>query len=298
MPRPHARSDPAGFRRACACLLATRAYHAGLPMTDVDQLTGSEPRDEALPLLVDAYGGRLFGLGLRFCGDRDQAEDLVQETFLQAYRHWHRFEGRSRPSTWLFTIAARACQRFHRKRAGEPDRLEPLDEEVLGAGPMGVAHGQDDGPLAATQRAEARERIEAAITELPPEFRLPLVLKEVLGFSLAEVAGMLDLKVATVKTRLHRARLRVRAALEEALPRRDLPPAAFSRQVCLDLLAAKQAALDEGRPFALPDGLVCERCSEFFATLDLTRDLCAEIARGELPDELRAEIAQSFAREA
>ena len=75
---------------------------------------------QAIPLLVDAHGGRLYGLGLKLCGNPADAEDLVQEVFLQAFRKWHQFEGRSDPSSWLYTIGARACQRMHRRRSGEP----------------------------------------------------------------------------------------------------------------------------------------------------------------------------------
>ena len=63
--------------------------------------------------LVNEHGGTLYSLGLRFCGDRTQAEDMVQEVFLQAFRAWDGFEGRSSVKTWLYTIATRACQRMH-----------------------------------------------------------------------------------------------------------------------------------------------------------------------------------------
>jgi len=264
---------------------------AGSDPRGADELDGSEPREVAIPLLVDAHGGRLFSLGMRFCGDREEARDLVQETFLLAFRKWHQFEGRARPSTWLYTIAARVCQRFHRKRSGEPERLESLDELLpFGSGPMAVAPGDEDEPLARELLTEAREQAERAIAALPLAFRMPFVLKEIAGLSLAEVGAVLGLKEATVKTRLHRARLRVRKALEQALPRRDVPPVIFSRQVCLDLLQAKQDALDHGADFQFPDRVVCERCAELFATLDLTQGVCRDIARGELPDELRREL--------
>lgn len=256
-----------------------------------ERLDGSEPAEEALPLLVDAQGGRLFSLGLRFCGNREEAEDLVQETFLQAYRNWSRFRGLSSPATWLYTIASRICQRLHRKRSGEPDRIESLDE-LLPFGEPRMAVVPDDGPDPAAEeiRAEGRRQVEVAIANLPVEFRMPLVLKDIVGFSLAEIAQILDIKEATVKTRLHRARLRIRKALESALPVEEVPPAAYSRQVCLDLLQAKQDALDRQVEFEFPDRLVCERCSELFATLDLARDLCHDLSRGELPLALRREL--------
>lgn len=263
-----------------------------------DRLDGSEPRDVAVPLLVEAYGGRLLSLSRRLCGSADEAEDLVQETFLQAFRKWDQFEGRSKPSTWLFTIASRLCQRMHRKRVGEPDRtlsleqLLPFGEERIGVVPRG-------GDVLDDQiRREGRERVEQAIAELPADFRIPLVLKELVGISVNDVGAILELNPATVKTRLHRARLRVRRALEDALPRKDVPQPVFSRQICMDLLQAKQESLDLGTQFEFPDQLVCERCAELFATMDLSRDLCRDLAKGELPPELREALLTSIAAEA
>lgn len=255
-----------------------------------DELDGSEPPEEAIPLLVDAYGGRLYSLGLRFCGDREDARDLVQETFLQAFRHWKDFQGRARPSTWLYTIASRACGRLRRKRSGEPERIASLDELLPLGEPRLAVVPDDGGPLSAQAREEAREDVERAIAELPAIFRMPLVLKEVAGLSVADIARALGVKEATVKTRLHRARLAVRAAVERSLPRRDVPPARFSRQVCIDLLNAKQDALDRGADFEFPGGVVCERCAELFATLDLAHDVCRDIARGEMPPDVRLEL--------
>ncbi|MHC5114458.1 MAG: RNA polymerase sigma factor, partial [Planctomycetota bacterium] len=107
--------------------------------------------------LVDEYGGQLYALGVRFCGDRTEAEDLVQEVFLQAYRAWDSFEGRSSRRTWLYTIAARACQRMHRKRAGEPERMGSLDELLPFGEPLiAVIPGELDDAQQGRIRAEAR----------------------------------------------------------------------------------------------------------------------------------------------
>lgn len=257
----------------------------------LEELDGSVPPEEAIARLIDAQGGRLYSLGLRFCGNREEAEDLVQETFLLAFRNWSQFQGRSRVTTWLYTIASRVCQRFHRKRSGEPDQLESLDELLpFGEPRMAVVPDDDEGPLAERIRAESRQRIEAAIADLPLTFRMPLVLREIVGLSIAEVGKVLGVKDATVKTRLHRARLRIRHALEKALPTREVAPARYPKQVCLDLLNAKQEALDRAIEFRFPDDVVCERCAVVFETMDLAQHLCHDIARGELPPELRREL--------
>jgi RNA polymerase sigma-70 factor (ECF subfamily) len=84
-------------------------------------------------------------------------------------------------------------------------------------------------------RREARERGEQAIAMLPDEFRMPLILKEIVGITAPEVADVLGLEEGTVKNRVHRARLRIRAEIEKALPRqaKEAPPPAYQVQVCL-----------------------------------------------------------------
>jgi RNA polymerase sigma-70 factor (ECF subfamily) len=255
------------------------------------------PANEAIPQLVDRLGGKMLALGLKFCGNRADAEDLVQETFLQAYRSWEQFEGRSDPSSWLYMIAARGCQRMHRRRAGAPTRLESLDEQL----PSGLAlvanlPSPEDGPLDNKLQREAIEIVDGALAKLPADFRLPLVLKEIAELSLREIATILGIKEATVKTRVHRARLALRAALAESIgePRAARPD--HSRQICLDLLRAKMDALDRAAPFPVAREDLCSRCRAFVDSLDLTVELCRWVDEGELPEALRKKLEEQFQR--
>ena len=125
-----------------------------------------------MPRLLEQHGGRLYGLASRICGRRDEAEDLVQEIFVQAWRKWEQFDGRSDPVVWLFTIAHRACQRMHRKRAGEPERVESLDELLpLGSRKVAVLPADTD-EFDEQVRREQRQAVGAAVTALPTEFRI------------------------------------------------------------------------------------------------------------------------------
>jgi RNA polymerase sigma-70 factor (ECF subfamily) len=266
-------------------------------MTTIGVKAGDDPA-LAVPRLIELYGSRIYHLGLRLCGSEADAEDLVQETFLQAYRRWETFEGRSQPGTWLYTIATRLCRRKHRKRAGEPDRTLSLDE----VSPFGEqsAHelpGDGGDPAALRVRAEATERVQDAIVTLPPAYRLPIVLKDIIEMSIAEVAQVLQLKEATVKTRVHRARLLLRKALVEGLPEKDTPKPAYSRRICLDLLKTKLESQDRGEAFPVGNSVVCERCRAVFASLDMTRDVCGMLGQGSLPDELKANLERIIARE-
>ena len=251
----------------------------------------NQPAADAIASLVRDHGGRLYHLGLRFCGNPQDAEDLVQQTFLQAYRKWHQFAGDSSPMTWLYTIAARSCQRAKRRRAGEPRHVESIDA-LLPSGERTIPELPDrsDDPEAIHLRREARTALERVIPTLPVSMRLPLILKDIVELSVAEVAQVLDLKEATVKTRVHRARLMLRRTLAEGLPRVDAPPPDHARQMCLDLLHAKLESLDRGVPFPVPEAELCRRCRALFATLDLGRDACRGLADGPLPPALERAV--------
>jgi hypothetical protein len=93
-----------------------------------------------------------------------------------------------------------------------------------------------------------------------------------------------------VKTRIHRGRLRVRRALLDGLPSEPAAPPDHERRICLDLLQAKQEALDRHAPFAFSPGALCDRCRSIFAALDLGREVCRTMDSGDLPPSLRALI--------
>jgi RNA polymerase sigma-70 factor, ECF subfamily len=227
------------------------------------------------------------------CDDPEKAQDLVQETFIRALEGWDGFDGRSEPSTWLYTIASRACQRMERRRAGEPRSMQSL-ELLLPSGDETLVDVPTDGetPLDWVERRDVVQAVQRAIEALPLAFRLPVVLKEMEGLSVEEVASVLGVKPATVKTRLHRARLLLRKELSQALPTKpsghdhaDAPDSS-----CLDLLWAKQEALDRGVDFPIPAAHLCERCRSVFATLDLASDVCHAMQRRRAPDEVRQAI--------
>lgn len=252
-------------------------------------------RQAAISRLLDESGGMIYGLCLRLTGDPSRAEDLMQETFLQAYRKWDTFRGEAKPSTWLHTIAVRKFLRMNRKRSGEPKRMYSV-EELLPFGDKPVPHvpTEDETPLRAALRNEALEELQAAIVNLPSEYRVPLVLKEIVGFAVAEVASMLGLKEGTVKTRLHRARNMIFSAVTSVLPRKDVPPPEYTRRICMDLLQAKQESLDQGVPFPMPAGDFCGRCREVFQSMDFNHDLCGELSTDTLPEGARQAVLKEI----
>lgn len=257
----------------------------------------SDAARAAVAELFAANGGRLYAAAIRLCGSRDEAEELVQETLLAALRGWDGFAGRAEATTWLYTIAKHACYRRRRRRAGEPPRFEPLATEAdLLPGPSDPLPDPDElsDPARGAERAEAVARVERGLAELPFAYRLPLVLVDIAELSTAETAAVLGLKEATVKTRVHRARLRLRQAIAAGARARPLA-ADHPRSVCLDLLRAKQEALDRGAPFPFSGEALCARCRSLLATLDLGRESCRWLGRTELPARLRDLVTAGLA---
>jgi RNA polymerase sigma-70 factor (ECF subfamily) len=258
----------------------------GTKMNNTHQIQPGEPAEKAIPRLWEQHSSLIYNLGLRQCRDPECAQDLVQETFLRAFRYWHRFEGRSSPATWLFTIAMRTHKRVCRRLKGRYTEslasLPPAWEEKI----PDVSCGEE-GPLDEILRHEVQETVYRAISSLPIDFRVTLTLKSLVEFSVAEVAEVLGIKEATVKTRIHRGRLLLREGLTKPPARRKNAPLEPSHQVCLDLLYANQQALDRGVEFPLASGELCSRCGVLFATLDLAYEACSKLKSGELPEPLR-----------
>ena len=157
----------------------------------------------------------LYRYAHRLCGETEAAKDLVQETFLNAYRGFGSFRGDAQVSTWLYTIASRACMRMRRKRKGEPDRELSLDEFVPTSEGEFRLQIPVEGltPEEAFQNKELREALDQAIQKLPKKYRMTLVLRDMEGLSAKEVGAIMGANERAVKSRLHRARLFVRREL-------------------------------------------------------------------------------------
>lgn len=163
--------------------------------------------------LVDAYSSPIYRLGLRMLGTPQDAEDVLQNTFLNALTHLSAFEGRSSLSTWLYRIAANEALMLIRKKKPEIN----LDD---------VQAGEDDEGLLPTQfvdwsalpedellSGEGKSTLDSAIATLPESLRIVFLLRDVEGLSIKEAADALNLTETNVKTRLLRARMFLREQL-------------------------------------------------------------------------------------
>ena len=183
--------------------------------------------DEDILAVTGQYRRELLAHCYRMLGSVHEAEDLVQETYLRAWRSYHGFEGRSSLRTWLYRIATNVCLTAldSRKRRPMPTGLgapsahpdDPLVElgEVLWLEPVPdamVGGDPHDPATIVAGRASVRLALIAALQQLPPRQRAVLVLREVLRLRAAEVAEMLDTSVAAVNSSLQRARAQLEAA--------------------------------------------------------------------------------------
>ncbi len=168
---------------------------------------------EAFEALVEKHQGPLYRHLRKMVKDYSLAEDLLQETFLNAYKGLARFGGNSSFATWIFRIAHNAALMFFRKH--RPETLEYDDELSCHGNSQPAAASPEfvNTPLERLLSEEGLQKIEEAIDALPIMYRTVLMLRDVEGFSIEEVSEITDSSVPAVKSRLHRARNFVREAL-------------------------------------------------------------------------------------
>ncbi|MCD6287599.1 MAG: sigma-70 family RNA polymerase sigma factor [Candidatus Hydrogenedentes bacterium] len=163
---------------------------------------------DAFRLLVERYERPVFTLCLRMVGHRHEAEDCAQTAFLKAYMALATFRADSSFKSWIYRIASNVCTDSLRRRSRRPQD-QPLDSsESL----RNVSEPAAD-PRQSASHSEMRELVEETMATLADKYRLPLALFHLEGLDCNEISAMLNLPVSTVKTRLRRARLMLRAAI-------------------------------------------------------------------------------------
>jgi RNA polymerase sigma-70 factor (ECF subfamily) len=169
--------------------------------------------------LILPFETPIFNFGLRMCGNREDAQDILQETFINAMRYLDGFRGEAKLRNWLFRIASSVCQKKHRRSKFAPERelsLTQFYDDSDGTEEFEVPDSRrlpDDEVLG----LELSDRLNVAVQGLPKKYRVVLLLRDVEGLSAKEVAEILGMSVPAVKSRLHRARLFVRQELRPYL---------------------------------------------------------------------------------
>jgi RNA polymerase sigma-70 factor (ECF subfamily) len=168
---------------------------------------------EAFGLLVRRYQDRLYPTVLRLTGSAEDAHDLLQETFLRAYRKLSLFQGESGFYTWVYRIAVNLALSDRRRRKSARPAVALSSRETFDP-PDDPAQTDPAGPL---ERAERDARVQNALSALAPDHRAVVVLKDLDGLRYEEIAEMLNIPVGTVRSRLHRARNELRLLLHGIL---------------------------------------------------------------------------------
>ncbi|MEX0794775.1 MAG: sigma-70 family RNA polymerase sigma factor [Pirellulaceae bacterium] len=166
--------------------------------------------------LVREYGGRMLLVARRFLSQEQDAQDVVQDAFLSAFKAIENFEGNSKLSTWLHRIVVNASLMKLRTQRRKPER--PVDDLL----PRFSVDGHRDAPEpawavtydTAVQDRETRDVVRRSIAELPETYRTVLLLRDIEQLSTDETAARLDITVPAVKTRLHRARQALKTLLD------------------------------------------------------------------------------------
>ncbi|MCX6543089.1 MAG: RNA polymerase sigma factor [Acidobacteria bacterium] len=156
--------------------------------------------------LYRRHSGRLYTVACRITGSAADAEDLLQDVFLQAFRRIDSYRGEAALGTWLYRMAVNACLDHLRSRKGRERKVTDFIDDVESLEPVASPSWRPD-------RALDRIDLESAISRLPPSYRAAFVLHDVQGHEHHEVADMLGIAEGTSKSLLHKARLRLRAYL-------------------------------------------------------------------------------------
>ena len=169
--------------------------------------------------LIRPYERRVYVMALSFLRNEADAEDAAQEAFLKAFRNLASFRGEAKFGTWLVSITLNEARSRIRHR--DTIKMESLDEPPDDEGPISPALLRDwrEIPSEVLERKEVSQLLHQAVTALPPIYREVFTLRDVEGMSVNEAAGALDISIASVKVRLHRARMMLQKTLAPQLKR-------------------------------------------------------------------------------
>jgi RNA polymerase sigma-70 factor (ECF subfamily) len=267
--------------------------------------------EEALELLQST----VFSFSMKVCGQRQDAEDTMQEVLLKSVPYLPKFDSPKALMVWLYKVAKNRCLMSRRKSKFAPKEDLSLEELMPDRQELHKLSGSPDGtPETSLLRRENAKRLREAVQKLPPEYRLILVLHDMEELSDADVAEITGLREGTIRVRLHRARLFVRKELakqdkhrmhgQAAKPSGEMHLSAHPRQRrCKEMFAELSNYLDDELDDSLCDELEkhmdgCEPCKAFLSSLEKSIQQC-RMAPNEAPDprvaaKLRRELLSDY----
>lgn len=255
--------------------------------------------ENALEKAIAALQQAVFAFGMRVCGQREDAEDTMQEVLVKAIPYLPKFDNSRALAKWLYTVAKNRCLMSRRKSKFASKQELSLEELMPDRQELERLSSQSDvSPEAATLRHEQGKRLRDAVRALPPHYRIVIVLRDMEGFTDEEVGEITGLRPGTVRVRLHRARLFVRREIEKdpkdsvASKAAAVAPAGKGR--CRKMFAGLSDYLDgELDDFSckeIEEHLKgCEPCMKFLRSLEAAIQSCQK-SPAACPDRQRAAV--------
>jgi RNA polymerase sigma-70 factor (ECF subfamily) len=275
------------------------------------QRKDSKSLEEALELLQNA----VFSFSMKVCGQRQDAEDTMQEVLLKSVPYLPKFDSPKALMVWLYKVAKNRCLMSRRKSKFAPKEDLSLEELMPDRRELQTLSGSPDGtPETSLLRRENAKRLREAVQRLPAEYRLILVLHDMEELSDGDVAEITGLRLGTIRVRLHRARLFVRKELakqvqhrmrrQTARPSGGMHLSAQPRQRrCKEMFAELSNYLDDELDDSLCEELEkhmdgCEPCKAFLSSLERSIQQC-RMAPNKSPDprvtaKLRRELLSEY----
>ena len=273
--------------------------------------------DEALEQALTLLQRTVFSFSMRVCGQREDAEDTMQEVLAKSVPYLPKFDSPKALLVWLYKVAKNRCLMSRRRSKFAPNEELSLDHLMPDRKELGQLSGDGSiNPEMFAIRSEETQRLRDAIQKLPPQYRIVLVLRDMEGLTDEEVAEITGLRPGTIRVRLHRARLFVRKKLMKAWkPLRAKGDKPIKSQTvstsrprpahCKAMFAELSDYLDEQLDDSLCEELEkhldgCAPCEVFLASLEATIAECRQSPReslsGEKTARMRRELAQNYKR--
>jgi RNA polymerase sigma-70 factor (ECF subfamily) len=169
--------------------------------------------DSQFSEVVLKFERRIFNLIYRLIGDYEEAADLTQDTFVAAYKSIDGFRGESCIYTWLYRIAVNNCRNHWKNKSRRVEEIHFVDSDVVDALSNAQTQTTDGNPYKVLERSEFKILVEKAIMDLPDDYKLIAVLRDIQGLSYQDISQITGLSIDVVKTRLSRARSMLRRKL-------------------------------------------------------------------------------------
>jgi RNA polymerase sigma-70 factor, ECF subfamily len=273
--------------------------------------------DEALEQALALLQNTVFSFSMRVCGQRQDAEDTMQEVLLKSVPHLPKFDSPKALVVWLYKVAKNRCLMSRRRSKFAPHRELSLEELMPDRRELERLSAESGiNPERFAIRSEEAGMLREAIQKLPAQYRIVLVLRDMEGLTDEDVAEITGLRAATVRVRLHRARLFVRKELMKAWKPRaghsfgsvvphDTSPEELKPPRCKAMFAELSNYLDEQLDDSLCEELerhldICGPCKVFLASLEATIEQCrkspGESPSGRFAVRLRREVMKNYAR--